>query len=296
MGKILPDISVIFFSQVYGFFNSLLNISMNSVYVERLGDIFFAETDTEEKREIKEICHIHSVKVENLSFQYTKTSQRVLQDISFEIREGECVAVAGQSGSGKSTLLKVVSGLYELSDGMILVNGERSNEVNKKSLVEQIGIVPQEGYLFNKSIHDNLVGDKENISEEQIEEVLRAVCIYDEVMQMPMGVNTLVSEMGTNLSGGQRQRLIIARELLKKPSLLLLDEATSALDYTNEKKILKYISESKITCLLVTHRISSIQNADDILFMENGKIVERGKHEALMQRKGGYFNMYKDEM
>lgn len=110
-----------------------------------------------------------------------------------------------------------------------------------------------------------------------------------------MGMNTAISEMGTNLSGGQRQRIIIARELLKEPSLLLLNEATSALDYTNEKRILEYISGLKITCLIVTHRISSIQNADHILFMKDGEIVERGNHRELMEKRGDYFDMYQNE-
>lgn len=161
--------------------------------------------------------------------------------------------------------------------------------------MNQIGVVSQDAYLFNKTIYDNLVAGKEDIEEAKIENVLRAVRIYDEIMQMPMGMNTVISEMGTNLSGGQRQRIIIARELLKEPSLLLLDEATSALDYTNEKRILEYISDLKITCLIVTHRISSIQNADYILFMKNGEIVERGNHRELMKKRGDYFDMYKNE-
>lgn len=294
MGKFVEIFSLteIFFSQVYGLFNSLMNINMNSVYIERLGDIFFNGVRGNEKKGIKEIHNINSIKIENLCFKYTETSQHILNNISLEINEGECVAIVGRSGSGKSTLLKVISGLYEFSVGKILINGEMSNEIDKKSLVKQIGIVPQEAYLFNKSIYDNLTENQDNISKEQIDKVLRAVGIYDEIVNMPMGVNTLVSEMGTNLSGGQRQRLIIARELLKNPSFLILDEATSTLDYVNEKKILKYISESKITCLLVTHRISSIKNADYILFMENGTIVEEGKHDELIKMRGRYFDMY----
>ena len=167
--------------------------------------------------------------------------------------------------------------------------------MNKKNLVKQIGIVPQDAYLFNKTIYDNLVADNEDITEEQIENILRAMRIYDEIMQMPMGLNTVISEMGTNLSGGQRQRLIIARELLKKPSLLLLDEATSALDYINEKNILEYISNLKITCLMVTHRISSVQNTDHILFMKDGKIIERGSHRELMEMRGHYYDMYQND-
>lgn len=297
MGKIITLFSLteVFFSQVYGFLNSMLNISINSVYAERLGDIFFAEKSVKSKGEREEIGHIHSICVENLCFQYTKVSPNVLKNITFQIEAGQCIAVAGKSGSGKSTLLKVISGLYDLSDGNILINGTGQGAVDKKNLVNQIGIVPQDAYLFNKTIYDNLVAGKEDIAEAKIENVLRAVRIYDEIMQMPMGMNTVISEMGTNLSGGQRQRIIIARELLKEPSLLLLDEATSALDYTNEKRILEYISSLKITCLVVTHRISSIQNADHILFMKDGEIVERGNHRELMEKRGDYFDMYQNE-
>ena len=297
MGKIITLFSMaeVFFSQVYELLNSMLNFSMNSVYAERLGDIFFAEKDKRPEMEIEKIEYIHSVHVEDLCFRYTKTSPNILKNITFQIEMGQCIAIVGKSGSGKSTLLKVIGGLYNLSSGRILVNGNEHEMMNKKNLVKQIGIVPQDAYLFNKTIYDNLVADNEDITEEQIENILRAMRIYDEIMQMPMGLNTVISEMGTNLSGGQRQRLIIARELLKKPSLLLLDEATSALDYINEKNILEYISNLKITCLMVTHRISSVQNTDHILFMKDGKIIERGSHRELMEMRGHYYDMYQND-
>ncbi len=297
MGKIITLFSMaeVFFSQVYRLLNSMLNFSMNSVYSERLGDIFFAEKDIRPEEEIKKIEYIRSVRVEDLCFRYTKTSPNTLKNITFQIETGQCIAIVGKSGSGKSTLLKVIGGLYNLSSGRILVNGNGHEVVNKRNLVKQTGIVPQDAYLYNKTIYDNLVADCEDITEEQIENVLRAMRIYDEIMQMPMGLNTVISEMGTNLSGGQRQRLIIARELLKKPSLLLLDEATSALDYTTEKNIFEYIFNLKITCLIVTHRISSIQDADHILFMKDGEIIERGSHRELMEMRGYYYNMYQNE-
>jgi len=152
------------------------------------------------------------------------------------IKKGEIVAIVGKSGSGKSTLLKIISGLYEASDGELLINGKIRKDIEKKSLAKQIGIVPQDSYLFNKTIYDNFVRDNKDITMQEMDEVLKLVNIYDDIMKMPMGLNTIISEMGMNLSGGQRQRIVLAKELIKKPSVLVLYEATSALDYINEKE------------------------------------------------------------
>lgn len=291
----LFSLAEIFFGQIYGFFNSILNISLQYVYIERLGDIFFAVQKKQDEGVIKSIGEINTIKVNALCFRYTKNSEKVLNNINLAVKRGEKIAIVGKSGSGKSTLLKMLSGLYDLSDGEILINGEDSRRIERRSLLRQIGIVTQEVYLFNKTIYDNLVGERKDVTNQEIEETLKLVNIYDEIIQMPMGINTVISEMGTNLSGGQRQKIILARELLKHPSVLLLDEATSALDYINEKQILKRISDLEITCIMVTHRVSSIQDADEILFMESGKIVERGRHEDLMKQCGYYLKMYNNE-
>lgn len=145
--------------------------------------------------------------------------------------------------------------------------------------------------MYNKTIRENLTLGNESITEEKLAEILKLVNIYDEIMEMPMGLNTLISEMGMNLSGGQRQRIVLARELLKCPSLLLLDEATSALDFANESEILEKISKLNITVIIITHRLSSIKNADKILFIDKGHIAEQGTHVELVGRRGLYYTM-----
>lgn len=271
---------------------ALLNIGLNYVYIERLGDILLAKKQYMPGADAKPIESINTIECKNLSFRYTDNTNYILNDITFKACKGEMVAITGRSGSGKSTLLKIISGLYEISDGMLLINGIRYNEIERKSIVNKIGIVPQESYLFNKTIYENIVQEQENVTKEELEKVLTMVNIYDEITNMPMGLNTVVSEMGMNLSGGQRQRIVIARELIKHPSVLIMDEATCALDFVNEKQILERISKLNITIILVTHRLASIQNADKILFIDNGRIAEQGKHSELMDKQGKYYNMY----
>lgn len=147
--------------------------------------------------------------------------------------------------------------------------------IKKDCLAQRIGFIPQDACLYNKTIRENLTQGNDNINEKELLEILKLVNIYDEIMEMPMGLNTLISEMGMNLSGGQRQRIVMARELLKYPSLLLLDEATSALDFANEEEILGRICDLDITIIMVTHRLSSIKKADKVLFIDKGHIAEQ---------------------
>lgn len=293
MGEVIALFSLaeIFFSQVYGLFDSVLSIGLNYIYIERLGDILLAKKMETSKEDSKCIERIEAIIVQNLNFRYTKQSNYILQDISFNINNGEIVAIVGQSGSGKSTLLKIVSGLYEILEGKILINGVDIKNIKRDCLVKKIGIIPQDSCLYNKTIRENLT-QGEDITEETLIEIMKLVNIYDEIMEMPMGLNTLISEMGMNLSGGQRQRIVIARELLKHPSILLLDEATSALDLVNEMEILERISRLKITIIIITHRLTSIKKADKILLIDKGRIVEQGIHKELVRKRGLYYNMY----
>ncbi|HFR3655208.1 TPA: peptidase domain-containing ABC transporter, partial [Streptococcus suis] len=217
------------------------------------------------------------IELRNVSFSYTKDSKKVLENISLEIKQGEQVAIVGSSGSGKSTLSKLLIGLYPASSGKILFDNIDYDEFEKKYLRQQIGIVPQDMTLFNKTILENIIGDN-IISQEEVEEICKLVNIHDEIQNMPMGYHTIVSEMGLNLSGGQRQRIILARALVKKPRIMLLDEATSYLDNVNEKQIMRKFKEQNITIILIAHRLSTIIDSDQIFVMDNGKISERGTH------------------
>ncbi|TVW93516.1 ATP-binding cassette domain-containing protein, partial [Streptococcus pneumoniae] len=197
-----------------------------------------------------------------------------------EIKKGEKVAIVGSSGSGKSTLSKLLIGLFPASSGSILFDDLDYNLLDKQYLRQQIGIVPQDMTLFNKTIHENIAGGI-SVSEEEMTKICKLVNIHDEIMEMPMGYNTLVSEMGMNLSGGQRQRIILARALVKKPKIILLDEATSYLDNVNENEIMQKFKEQNITIIVIAHRLSTIIDSNQIFVMDKGEIVEQGSHTEL---------------
>ena len=203
------------------------------------------------------------------------------------IESGQRIALVGQSGSGKSTLLKILSGLYKIDTGKVLFDGININQIDKKILSQNLGVVPQDSFLLNRSILDNITL-KHEVTSQKIEEICKAVQIYDEIMAMPMKFNTIISEMGSNISGGQRQRIALAHALIKNPSIVILDEATSALDTINEERITKYIKSQGCTQIIVAHRLSTIKDA----VMKGDKIVESRNHKYLMALGGEYYSLY----
>ncbi|CKI93100.1 multidrug resistance protein 1 (ATP-binding cassettesub-family B member 1) (P-glycoprotein 1) (antigen) [Streptococcus pneumoniae] len=190
-----------------------------------------------------------------------------------------------------SLLSKIPSGLYKIDTGKVLFDGVNINQIDKKILSQNLGVVPQDSFLLNRSILDNITL-KHEVTSQKIEEVCKAVQIYDEIMAMPMKFNTIISEMGSNISGGQRQRIALARALINNPSIVILDEATSALDTINEERITKYIKSQGCTQIIVAHRLSTIKDADIIVVMKGGKIVESGNHKYLMDLGGEYYSLY----
>lgn len=207
------------------------------------------------------------------------------------IESGQRIALVGQPGSGKSTLSKIPSRLYKIDTGKVLFDGVNINQIDKKILSQNLGVVPQDSFLLNRSILDNITL-KHEVTSQKIEEVCKAVQIYDEIMAMPMKFNTIISEMGSNISGGQRQRIALARALINNPSIVILDEATSALDTINEERITKYIQSQGCTQIIIAHRLSTIKDADIIFVMKGGKIVESGNHKYLMTLGGEYYSLY----
>ena len=207
------------------------------------------------------------------------------------IDSGQRIALVGQPGSGKSTLSKIPSGLYKLDTGKVLFDGVNINQIDKKILSQNLGVVPQDSFLLNRSILDNITL-KHEVTSQKIEEVCKAVQIYDEIMAMPMKFNTIISDLGSKISGGQRQRIALARALINNPSIVILNEATSALDTINEERITKYIKSKGCTQIIVSHRLSTIKDADIIFVMKSGKIVESGNHKYLMALGGEYYNLY----
>jgi len=269
------------------------NIQELRVSFERLADVIDAQQESDEvdKTKVPQPPIVGSVVFEDVSFSFSSNSPLILNNISFEVKPSSFVAIVGPSGSGKSTLTKLISRLYLPTSGRIFVDNYDISKVELYSLRRQIGIVPQEPLLFKGSISENIALVDPNVSMDQIVHAAKISCAHDFIMDLPGGYTADVGERGSNLSGGQRQRIALARTLLFRPKLLILDEATSALDYVTESSVchslLQYQKQS--TILFVTHRLSTIRNADNILMMHNGVLVESGTHEQLMNLKGSYY-------
>jgi ABC-type bacteriocin/lantibiotic exporter with double-glycine peptidase domain len=262
-------------------------------YLRRVQDVL--DTPTEETREnpIRLTSLRGEIELQNVSFAYTKYSPTVVKKVSLKILPGQKVALVGKSGSGKSTLARLILGLYQPTEGRILYDGHDLRDLDKPALRKQIGVVPQDVTLFNRTIYENITLHNPQAPEEELIEAAKIAQIHDEIMEMPMKYHTMVSEMGMNISGGQRQRIALARALVHKPSLLLLDEATSSLDHVNEEKIDQFLTAMKCTRIVIAHRLTTIMNADLILVLEDGEIVEQGTHEQLLQAGGnGYYRRF----
>jgi ATP-binding cassette, subfamily B, heavy metal transporter len=217
-----------------------------------------------------------------------------LFDVSFEIPAGRNIAVVGHSGSGKSTLARLLFRFYDVTSGRILISGQNISEVTQRSVRAAIGIVPQDSVLFNDSIYYNIAYGRPDATREEVLEAARSAHIYDFIESLPDKYETMVGERGLKLSGGEKQRVAIARAILKKPAILIFDEATSALDSKSEKLIqaeLKRIASTRTT-LTIAHRLSTIVDADQILVMDKGHIIERGGHRELLAVSGTYAHMW----
>ena len=234
-----------------------------------------------------------AVRFEGVNFSY-ESNRQILFDVSFDIPAGRNVAVVGHSGSGKSTLSRLLFRFYDVKEGRILVNGQDIRDVTQKSLRAAIGIVPQDTVLFNDSIYYNIAYGRPDASREEVFEAARSAHIHDFIESLPDKYETTVGERGLKLSGGEKQRVAIARAILKQPKILIFDEATSALDSKSEKIIqaeLKRIAADRTT-LTIAHRLSTIADADQILVMDKGSIIERGSHRELLAANGAYAHMW----
>lgn len=267
--------------------------------IERLSDIVDAspEADEIDRLNIPMPPIQGAVKFENVSFRFGTTGPMQLNNVNIEFPSGVFVGIVGQSGSGKSTLMKLLPRLYNIESGRILIDGYDIAKVELYSLRQQIGIVPQDTLLFDGTVQENIALNAPDASAEDIIRAATAAAAHDFIMGLPNGYNTRVGERGSSLSGGQRQRVAIARTVLQNPRMLIMDEATSALDYDSERRVCLNLADEfrGRTVFFITHRLSTIRNADLIIMMDKGSVVEQGTHDELMALKGRYFALFQQQ-
>jgi ATP-binding cassette subfamily B protein len=235
---------------------------------------------------------------ENVGFTYEDTAIVALKKVSFSLEKGKTLAIIGKTGSGKSTLLTLISRLYDVNQGKITIDGVDIRELNLYDLRNSIGVVPQDAFLFSDSIKNNIKFGNENASDEQVFEAAKKAVVHDNIINFSMQYETVLGERGITLSGGQKQRVSIARALIKDPKILLLDDSLSAVDTETEELILNNLLEfcKEKTTIIVTHRVSSAKNADKIIVLEDGEIIQEGSHNQLINQEGYYKALYNKQL
>jgi len=260
----------------------------------RLGDILNTAPETAAKK--TRVPRLDgAIEFDQVSFRYRPDASDVIRQISVRIAAGEVIGIVGRSGSGKSTLTKLVQRLYVPDRGRVLIDGQDIAVIDTASLRQQIGVVLQENTLFNRSVRDNIALARPTASIDAVIDAARLAGAHEFICELPEGYDTLVGEHGTGLSGGQRQRIAIARALMTDPRVLIFDEATSALDYESEAVIQANMRDicARRTVLIIAHRLSAVRDADRILVMDRGQIVESGTHDTLLRiREGIYAHLY----
>ncbi|HEY9847699.1 MAG TPA: peptidase domain-containing ABC transporter, partial [Candidatus Caenarcaniphilales bacterium] len=263
-------------------------LQLVGAHLERLSDVLDAKPE-QDLRQVQTAPNLTGqIQLQHVHFRYDAHSSWVLQDVSLTVQPGQKIALVGRTGSGKSTLAKLLLGLYVPNSGEILYEGIPLQQLNYQTLRRQFGAVLQESALFSGSIRQNIALNDPNLPLEPITQAAKMAVIHDEIMQMPMGYETLISAGGMGLSGGQRQRLLMARALVHRPPVLLLDEATSQLDTITERLADENFNNLSCTRIVIAHRLSTVQNADLILVLDQGRIVEQGTHAQLLVKNGYY--------
>lgn len=272
------------------------NLQVARAHFERIADVVEAEPEQDPQQVQIPPRLTGRIEVRNVSFQYDPNTPSVLKDITVHIRPGQKVALVGRTGSGKSTLGKLLIGLVTPTKGCILFDGLPLEKLNYREVRKQFGVVLQESFLFSGSVRESVAFNNPEMDMAQIVEAAQAAAIHEDIEKMPMGYETLVSEGGSVFSGGQRQRLALARALANRPAILLLDEATSALDVATERVVEQNLNRLACAQIVIAHRLSTIRNADLILVLDQGRIVEQGTYDQLLRRNGFYAQLIKTQL
>lgn len=269
------------------------------VSYNRLNDVFSLKEEDVEINEKKVDNELQGhIKIDNLTYTYQGTKKEVLKDINLEIKPGKNLGIIGVLGSGKTTLANLLLKLYRVKENKIYIDGKDINDIDTKVLRENICYITQENFLFSTSLKENISLFREEYKDEEIENSTKNAMIYDDILQMPENINTIIGEKGIDLSGGQKQRVVISRAFLKKSNILIFDDTFSALDNRTQASLLKNIKKltKNKSCIIISNRISDIKECDEILVLEQGKILERGNHTELINNKNKYYKFYKDQI
>lgn len=284
------------FAAIKGYYSQMARLTVTSASLDRIEEVFKAEElkdDGQKALQDRDSLNtlVPAIEYENVSFGYTEKD--VLKDVSFKVNSGEMTALVGPSGGGKSTIASLLARFWDVGSGRILVNGEDIRNVSLGSLMDHISMVFQRVYLFQDTIYNNIAIGRPNATREEVENAAKKARCYEFIMQLPDGFDTVIGEGGASLSGGEKQRISIARCILKDAPIVILDEATASVDADNEKAIQDAISElcRNKTLLVIAHRLKTIKDADQILVVSDGQIVEKGTHEELCALNGTYAHM-----
>ena len=278
--------------------DSVNMFSQGAASIRRIQDIFESQPEIHDSEQTKAVDEISGeITFHHLTFIHRGHSEPTLSDISLHVPAGTTLAIIGRTGNGKSTLVNLLLHLYNTKPGMLFIDGKDINTIPLKTLRENIGYVPQDNFLFSDTLKSNIAFGTDNMDMEMITSATQAACIHENIVQFPDGYETIVGERGVTLSGGQKQRSSIARALMKNAPILILDDALSAVDTDTEEHILTNLKKNRAgkTTILIAHRISTIQNADIIMVLENGTAAEIGNHASLMEKHGIYYDMFEKQ-
>ena len=280
--------------------NFLYSVQDVKIGLERINEIHMSKEEEDCCRKVMSFGDSqHSITIDNISFKYDQYAfKNTIDNISFHIPDGKVTAIVGASGSGKTTLIKLMLGYYPIVNGNIKIGEFDISEINLKWWRRQCGVVMQDGVIFSESIARNIAVDDGEIDKERLVKAAEIANIHDYIMGLPLKYNTKIGRDGVGLSQGQKQRILIARAVYKNPQFIFLDEATNALDAKNERAIVENLNEfyKGRTVVVVAHRLSTVKNADQIVVLDAGRVVEVGDHNTLIAKQGTYYNLVKNQL